>query len=173
MTIHSGDPFAEPEAERRPIRRLRGRLVGPVTLWTSGAGAARAGLTVASTSIADGEPGHVIGLVDAESQLWTEVRQTGRLVVATLSWAQRHLADVFAGVAPAPGGPFRVASWRDTPWGPVLADATTWCGCRLETSREVGYAVLVDAVVEQVEIGADPSPLTHYRGRYRALDLGS
>ena len=38
MTIHSEHPFLEPEAERDPVRRLRGRLGGAVTLWTAGDG---------------------------------------------------------------------------------------------------------------------------------------
>ena len=33
--IHSSDPFATPEEERSPVRRLRGRLAAPVTLWTA------------------------------------------------------------------------------------------------------------------------------------------
>ena len=34
MTIHSEHPFLDPDAD--PVRRLRGRLGGAVTLWTSG-----------------------------------------------------------------------------------------------------------------------------------------
>ena len=36
VTIHSEHPFLEPEADRDPVRRLRGRLGGAVTLWTTG-----------------------------------------------------------------------------------------------------------------------------------------
>jgi len=172
MSIHNEDPFLVPEDERSALRRLRARLVAPVTLWTAGDDEGRAGLTVASTLVADGDPGHVLGLVDPESELWEVARRTGSVVVVPLSWRDRHLADVFGGVAPAPGGAFGLAAWRETRWGPVLAAATTWCGARVDVTREVGYAVLVDAVVEQVEIGADGPPLGHYLGRYRALDLG-
>ncbi len=172
MSIHNEDPFLVPEDERSALRRLRARLVAPVTLWTAGDDEGRAGLTVASTLVLDGDPGHVLGLVDPESELWEVARRTGSVVVTPLSWHDRHLADVFGGVAPAPGGPFGLTAWRETRWGPVLAAAVTWCGARVDVAREVGYAVLVDAVVEQVEIGADGPPLGHYRGRYRALDLG-
>lgn len=168
MTIHSGtDPFLTPEPERSAVRRLRARLVAPVTLWTAGEAGARAGLTVASTLVADGAPGHLLGLVDPESELWEQARRTGRLVMAPLAPPYRHLADVFGGVAPAPGGAFSLAAWRDTPWGPLLHDATTWCGAEVTDAREVGYAVLVDAVIKHVEIGADAVPLGHYCGRYR------
>lgn len=173
MSIHSGDPFAVPEVERSGLRRLRARLVAPVTLWTAGDSQGRAGLTVASTLVADGDPGHLLGLVDADSELWRVAQRTGALAVTPLPWRDRHLADVFGGVAPAPGGAFGLAGWRETRWGPVLDTATTWCGARVESAQQVGYALLVDAVVEQVEVGEDEPPLGHYRGRYRGLELGS
>lgn len=173
VSIHSGDPFAVPEAERSGLRRLRARLVAPVTLWTAGDSQGRAGLTVASTLVVDGDPGRVLGLIDPESELWQVAQRTGALTMTPMSWRDQHLADVFGGLAPAPGGPFGLAEWRQTRWGPVLAAASTWCGARLDDWREVGYAVLVDAVVEQVEVGEDEPPLAHYRGRYRGLELGS
>ena len=57
MTISSEHPFLPPEQDRDPVRRLRGRLISPVTLWTAADGIDRAGLTVGSTVIADGDPG--------------------------------------------------------------------------------------------------------------------
>ena len=43
-----------------------------------------------------------------------------RAVVQLLSWADRDLAEGFAGTAPAPGGVFRQAEFVDTDWGPRL-----------------------------------------------------
>lgn len=169
MTIHQGDPFLVPEGERSPLRRLRARLVAPVTLWTSGPPSEWAGLTVASVLVAEGEPGRVVGLLDPESELWAAVQASGRMVVTPLQSEQRNLADAFAGAAPAPGGPFQLAGWRQTEWGPLLDGATTWCGCRLQSARDVGFAALVDATVEHVEVGADLTPLARYRGRYDRL----
>ena len=65
--IHSDDPFATPEPEQSPVRRLRGRLARAVTLWTA---PGPAGLTVSSMLVADGEPGRVLGLIDEESDFW-------------------------------------------------------------------------------------------------------
>jgi len=166
VTIHRGDPFLAPEPERSAARRLRARLAAPVTLWTAGDAHARAGLTVASALVVDGAPGRLLGLVDPESELWEVASSTGRLTMSPLASKQRHLADVFGGTAPAPGGPFRLASWRDTAWGPVLADATSWCGGRIEAAREVGYSLLVDVEIEHVEVGDDAAALLFYRGRY-------
>ena len=46
MTIHTEHPFDTPDEDRDQVRRLPGRVGGTVSLWTSGAGIERAGLTV-------------------------------------------------------------------------------------------------------------------------------
>jgi 3-hydroxy-9,10-secoandrosta-1,3,5(10)-triene-9,17-dione monooxygenase reductase component len=166
MTIHTEDPFATPEGDRSPLRRLRGRFAAAVGLWTA---PGPAGLTVSSMLVGDGAPGRVAGLIDDESQLWSAIAEAGRFAVAPLRQADRQLADRFAGLLPAPGGLFREDSWRDTGYGPVLAGLTTWAGCRLAEYRRFGWGLLVEGVVEQVEVGPDDAPLVHYRGRYRPL----
>ena len=169
VTIHSEHPFATPEPERAPVRRLRGRLAAPVTLWTSlDAAGDRVGLTVSSTLIADGQPAKALGLIDPDSDLWEAMVRTRIAAVQVLGWSHRALADAFAGLAPAPGGPFRMASWVDTGWGPVLSDASAWAGLRLVDAepRRIGWAVAAEAVVERVEVGEDTPPLVHRRGEY-------
>jgi flavin reductase (DIM6/NTAB) family NADH-FMN oxidoreductase RutF len=160
LTIHSGHPFADPDPD--PIRRFRGRLTGTVALVTSG----RAGLTVSSLMVANGEPARVLALVDPDSDLADEVGRTGRAVVQLLSWPHRDLADAFAGTSPSPGGPFRAGSFEDTDWGPRLVDATTWAGTTLESAVPVGWSTLLTLVVEVVTVGDDDQPLVHRRGRY-------
>jgi flavin reductase (DIM6/NTAB) family NADH-FMN oxidoreductase RutF len=166
VTIHSAHPFLEPEPERDPVRRLRGRLGGTVSLWTSGAGAARTGLTVSSLMLAHGDPGHALALVDPDSSFAEGLAATGAAVVQLLEWEHRDLADAFAGVAPAPGGVFTLGSWTETEWGPLLEGASAWAGVRLVDSREVGWSLLVDTVIEHVSIGDEAQPLVHRRGRY-------
>jgi flavin reductase (DIM6/NTAB) family NADH-FMN oxidoreductase RutF len=166
MTIHSTDPFATPDEQRSPVRRLRGRLPAPVSLWTA---PGPAGLTVSSILIADGEPGRVLGLVDEESELWEAVAAAGRFAVSLLGSAHRQLADRFAGLMPAPGGLFRGYRWQETAFGPVPADAGTWAGCLLTGSREYGWFRLVEATIEQVQLDPAAEPLVHERGRYRDL----
>jgi 3-hydroxy-9,10-secoandrosta-1,3,5(10)-triene-9,17-dione monooxygenase reductase component len=166
VTIRSEDPFATPDDARSPVRRLRGRLPAAVTLWTTGT-EEWAGLTMSSTVVVDGEPGRLLGVVDEESTLWERLRETGRFTVVPLRESDRQLADVFAGVMPAPGGPFAGRSWRDTGFGPVLEGIGTWVGCRLDQARPLGWGLLVEATIEQVELAADDVPgLIHYRGRY-------
>jgi flavin reductase (DIM6/NTAB) family NADH-FMN oxidoreductase RutF len=170
MTIHTTHPFADPEPD--PARRFRGRLGGTVTLWTAGAGADRAGLTLTSVLVALGEPARVLGLVDPDSDLALAVEETGRAVVQLLSWPDRDLAEGFAGTAPAPGGVFRQASFVDTQWGPRLERATTWAGVRLDGAADVGWSRLLTCTVERVEIGDDTDPLGHRRGRFVRVDTG-
>lgn len=166
MTIHTEHPFLPPEEGRDPIRRFRGRLGGVVSLWTS-AGSRPAGLPVSSLLVAPGEPARILAVLDPDSDLVETLRASGTAVVGLLSWRHRQLADAFAGVAPAPGGAFRMAAWEDTAWGPRLSDAATWAGVRVDAaSREVGWSLLVETIVEHVEVGDDPAPLVSRRGRY-------
>lgn len=166
MTIHSEHPFLEPESSRDPARRLRGRIGGVVTLWTSGQGEHRAGLTVSSLMVAGGEPARVLALVDPDSDLADALGDNRRAVVQLLRWEHHHLADVFAGMTPAPGGPFKQAEFVDTEWGPVLRSATTWAGLTLDSIEQVGWSALVTCTVQELQLGDDPDPLVHRRGRY-------
>ncbi|MGH3648485.1 MAG: flavin reductase family protein [Micromonosporaceae bacterium] len=164
--IHDVHPFADPDEARSPVRRLRGRLPAAVTLWTA---PGPAGLTVASTLIADGDPGRAYGLLDPDSDLYEALTDAGVFTIQVLAPAHQGVAGRFGGIDPAPGGLFRQDEWRDTEWGPVLDGVTSWAGCRLTTTHNAGWSHLVEATIEHVTLGTDP-PLLHYRGRYRRLD---
>jgi flavin reductase (DIM6/NTAB) family NADH-FMN oxidoreductase RutF len=164
VTIHDEHPFADPEPD--PVRRFRGRVGGTVSLWSSGAEAARAGLTVTSFLVAAGEPARLLALLDPDAALTETLLATGSGVVQLLAWEHRGLAEMFAGTAPAPGGMFSHAEFEQTAWGPRLAAAASWAGVRLETEQQVGWSTLVTTVVERLEIGDDDDPLRHHRGRF-------
>jgi flavin reductase (DIM6/NTAB) family NADH-FMN oxidoreductase RutF len=115
-----------------------------------------------------------MGLVDEESALADILAETTTVTVNLLGWGQRALADAFAGVAPAPGGPFAIAGWADTEWGPVLVESLGWIGARLRSDPDhAGWGLLIRAVVERVEIQTPPTDdlLCYARGRYRSLTL--
>jgi flavin reductase (DIM6/NTAB) family NADH-FMN oxidoreductase RutF len=174
VSIHSSHPFAASEQDRKPLRRFRGRMASPVSIWAASADGIRAGWTLASFLVADGDPAEVIGLVDEESPLADTLTHTGTLTVNLLGSRQRKLADAFAGVAPAPGGPFTLAAWQDTDWGPVLEDSLGWIGARLKPDADhAGWGLLLRAVIERVEIQTNPADelLCYVRGRYRSLPL--
>lgn len=181
MTIHSEHPFATPVGDRDPLRRLRGRTTSPVSLWTAGVGRDRAGWTVSSFLLADGDPAEVVGLLDEDSDL-AALLTTGEgaaeegatLVLTLLGWEQRALADAFAGLAPAPGGVFRLGTWTDSEWGPVLDGSAGWAGVRLRPGPvdHAGWGLLVRGTVEHVELPDPPAGglLVHAHGRYRAAE---
>lgn len=162
MTIHSGHPFLDPDD---PVRRLRARIGGAVSLWTAGSARERAGLTVSSLMVANGSPAFVLGLVDPDSAFYEAVTGTGLAVVHLLEWRDRGLADAFGGVAPAPGGAFTLAEFEQTPHGPRLP-ARTHALVSVAGIREVGWSTLVTASIDEVVVLPDESPLEHRRGRY-------
>ena len=166
MTIHTSHPFHEPEGDRDPVRRLRGRLGGTVSLWTAGGPDQRAGLTVSSWLVAGGEPGRVLALLDPDADLTETLLGTGRGVLQLLAWEDRDLAEAFAGTAPAPGGPWRMAEWVGTDHGPRLAHAATWATLEVESDVEAGWSRVVTCLLRDVVVGDDTDPLVHRRGRY-------
>lgn len=179
MTIHAGDPFA---AEPDPVRRLRGRLGGAVCLLTAGgdpsAGVAgvsgAAGLTATSVMAAAGEVPRLLVLLDPDADLTELAEATGEARLALLGWRHRHLAEVFAGLAPSPGGMFRSGEFEAAPGGPRLVDALAGARLAWEAATEVGWSVLVTFAVHDIEVAAGAlateAALLHRRGRYRRLD---
>lgn len=173
MTIHTEHPFIDPA--RDGGRQFRGRLGNRVSLWCSGTlggtGEERAaGLTVSSILVVPGEPWRVVGFIDPESALATPLLTTRRATVALLEWPHRHIADMFGGMAPAPGGAFQHAQFTQTSHGPRLADAQTWAAVSLEVAADVGWMLQLTCTIDEIAIGADDAPLHHTRGRYTTTD---
>jgi flavin reductase (DIM6/NTAB) family NADH-FMN oxidoreductase RutF len=141
-----------------------------VTLWTALDPAGRpAGLAVSSTLVVDGEPGRLLGVLDDESDLWAAIEAAGRFAVTALTPDDRQLADRFAGLMPAPGGLFAGDGWRQTGYGPTPEGHATWAGCRLDAARRLGWGLLVEATIEQIELAEAEPPLVYHRGRYHEL----
>lgn len=163
MTIHTDHPFAEPDD---PLRRFRGRVGGTVAVACAGRDGEWAGLTVTSFLVANGAPPHVLVMVDPDSDLADVVKETGRLTLSLLEWEHRDLAEAFAGRMPAPGGVFTLGAWEQSAWGPVLSGASAWVGLSVVETGPVGWSLLVDAEVDEVQVGDSVAPLVHRRGRY-------
>ena len=168
--IHEGEhPFTAPEAERDPIRRFRGRLAAPVTIVTAGDDAGRAGLTVSSLMLAEGEPGSVHFLLGPTADVYDVIERTDRFVVHILGREHRTISEVFAGRRPNPGGPFVGVAVTVTDWGPVLDDVADRAFCSRVSVVEHGYSLLVSAGIDDVAVTDLSDPLTYFRGSYRSL----
>jgi 3-hydroxy-9,10-secoandrosta-1,3,5(10)-triene-9,17-dione monooxygenase reductase component len=169
--IHIGGqpPFAVPAQRRDPARRLRGRLVGPVTVWTAGQLPGGAGLTVSSVLVAEGQPPRLLGLIDPTSALLAAAREAGAFVVQVLAAGDRALAERFSEVRPPIRGPFERLVVADSPWGPVLGGRRPRAGCRLVGSAPVGHGELVEGVIEQLELPDLEDPLAYLHGSYRSV----
>ncbi len=164
------DPFETPPELRDGLRRLRGRLAAPVTVWTTtGPHDGPVGLTVSSIVAVEGEPPTVVGLVGPLSDFWTALQQSKHFVVHVLGGGDTRLADLFAGRLP--GDPFDDVVFEETPWGPALGGVGGRAYCRLIGFVEVGYSLLVRGELQR----SDPDeslpggPLVHYRGGYRTV----
>lgn len=172
MTIHTQHPFADPPGSRRELRRVRGRWPAGVSVWTSATGSVASrhrpvGLTVSSLLFADGEPGEVLGLLDPDSDLADAIAAAPRVLVNLLPAGRADVAGVFAGLDPAPGGPFTVGEWEATPYGPRLVDAPVAVAVDVTAVvPEVGWSTLVRGRIAEVHWGPDAPPLVHLRGRY-------
>jgi 3-hydroxy-9,10-secoandrosta-1,3,5(10)-triene-9,17-dione monooxygenase reductase component len=169
IRIGGQHPFATPPERRSQARRLRGRLLAPVTVWTAGGPRDGAGLTVSSVLVADGEPAHLLGLVDPASAFWEAMRRSGAFVVHVLAEGDRSLAERFAEIRPPIRGMFEGLEVEASPWGPVLGDSRPRAACRLSRSAPVGYAELVDGVVEDVELHDLDDPLAWLHGSYLSV----
>jgi len=168
-SLHYGDPWAPPPAERDPLRRLRGHLVLPVTIWLAEmpGGNGPVGLTVSSVFFAQGEPPLLAGLVAPLSDLASVVEKPGTgFVVHVLGAGQRRLAQHFAGELPAPEDMLAATA---SAHGPLLGAVPDRALCRSSAARPFGWSLLVEAVVEEVEVAPTGNALAWWHGGYRSI----
>ncbi|MGH8912502.1 MAG: flavin reductase family protein [Acidimicrobiia bacterium] len=168
MTIHSENPFEVPMDQRDPVRRLRGRLVAPVTVVTA-RDERPAGLTVSSFFVVEGETPRAAALIGSGSDFLTAAQASGAFIAHVLREDDHAVAEVFAGLRPAPGGMFSALPVEETKWGPHLTGVSDWAGCALEEVRSLGDQLLVVGVIEDLSVSNLSSPLVYFRGSYRRL----
>jgi flavin reductase (DIM6/NTAB) family NADH-FMN oxidoreductase RutF len=145
-------------------------MPAPVTVWTSGdADSAWAGLTVSSVLLAQGEPGHLIGLIGPDSDVAEAIGDGGLFVVHLLIDRPDHrrLAQHFAGVLPADPNLLAVEA---SGHGPRLMAAPDQLACRAIASRAAGWSQLVEAEVADIRLGPPARPLVWYRGEFGRVD---
>jgi flavin reductase (DIM6/NTAB) family NADH-FMN oxidoreductase RutF len=166
-TLRYGNPWADPPANRDPVRRLRGHMVLPVTVWLAhpldGDGPA-VGLTVSSVVVSEGEPAMLAGLVAPLSDLADAVdRPPGRFVVHLLGGAHRRLAQHFAGGVPAPA---EMLTASHSAHGPLLDAVGDRLLCHAVSTKPFGWSLLVEAEVDDVHTAQAGRGLAWYHGSF-------
>jgi len=167
--IHDEHPFVLPPDQRDPVRQFRGRLAAPVTIVTSGAEGHGVGLTVSSLMVAEGTPPYLYFLVGGTTELFYAMDTTGKFVVHVCSSGHRNRAEAFAGARPAPGGPFVGIETHHSAWGPVIGDMRSRAFCSVVDMDEDSFSIIVEATIDELDLGELDDPLIYYRGRYRRL----
>lgn len=168
VSIHSENPFSVPVSGRDPVRRLRGRLAAPVTILTA-QDERPAGITVSSFFVVEGEIPRTAALVGPGSDFMDAVEASGTFVAHVLTEECRVVADIFAGLRPAPGGMFANVASETTKWGPRLTDVSDWAGCRLGEIRPLGDQLVLVGEIEDLSVSELDDPLVYFRGSYRRL----
>jgi 3-hydroxy-9,10-secoandrosta-1,3,5(10)-triene-9,17-dione monooxygenase reductase component len=168
-SLRYGNPWADPPQARDPLRRWRGHLVLPVTIWLAdGAdGAVPVGLTVSSLMVSQGEPAVLAGVISPSTDLADALSSSSaQFVVHLVGAGQRRLAQHFAGELPAPP---ELLTTRPGPHGPVLEALADRVFCRVISSKPFGWSVLVEAEVTDVELGGASKPLAWYHGGFHEV----
>lgn len=167
--IHSEHPFSIPVDQRDPVRRLRGRLAAPVTVLTA-EDDGPAGITVSSFFVVEGEVPRAAALVGPGSDFVEAAQESGTFLAQILTVDCQWVADVFAGLRPAPGGMFADLDHEPTAWGPRLLDVEDWAGCRVDELRPLGDQLLLVGEIEELSVSELHDPLVYFRGSYRRLE---
>ncbi len=175
-SVRYGNPWADPPEARDPVRRLRGHLVLPVTVWVAAGDGNEGeepmppiGLTVSSVVVSQGAPPMLAGLISPASDFADVLgaSASGRFAVQLLGSAHRRLAQHFAGELPAPS---ELLATRSSLYGPLLEAVTDRLFCRMTDSKPFGWSLLVEAEVEAAEVGEPGRGLAWYRGAFHVLD---
>ncbi|MCL6091527.1 MAG: flavin reductase family protein [Actinobacteria bacterium] len=168
-SLHFGDPWGDPPTARDPLRRLRGHLVLPVTVWTAEVAPRHqlVGLTVSSVLLAQGDPGVLAGLLAPLSDLAGLLEKPGtRFVVHVLGANHRRLAQHFAGELPAPE---EVLATTTSTYGPVLQAVADRALCTSYAAKPFGWSLMVEAVIEEVQVAQAGGALAWHHGNYRVV----
>jgi 3-hydroxy-9,10-secoandrosta-1,3,5(10)-triene-9,17-dione monooxygenase reductase component len=164
-SLRYGNPWADPPAERDPVRQARARLAAPVTVWTAG-DSEWAGLTVSSLVLAQGQPGRLLGLIGPESDLADAIERTGRFVVHLLADRREHrrLAQHFAGSLHAEAELLQIET---SPHGPRLLTVPDQLACRVRDHRPCGWSELFEAEIDEARLGPPRPGLLWQHGEFR------
>jgi flavin reductase (DIM6/NTAB) family NADH-FMN oxidoreductase RutF len=146
------------------FRHVLGHLPTGVTVVTANGADGPVAMSANSVTSVSLEPPLILFCPAKSSTTWPLIRDTGRFCVNVFAAhheeASRRFSakgvDRFAGV-----------TWHARASGPALDDAVAWIECTIDAIHEAGdHLVVIGAVDELDQRGADVEPLVFFRGRY-------
>jgi flavin reductase (DIM6/NTAB) family NADH-FMN oxidoreductase RutF len=148
------------------------QLAASVTLVTTGAKGARAGLTATAVCSVSAEPPQLLACVNREAEAHRLLLATGHLAVNLLSAGQQELADRFAGRTGIDGeARFGAGRWTTLVTGaPILEEALVSFDCRIVTAHEAGTHTIFIARVLDVVVRPGAEPMVYVAGSYGRVD---
>ena len=146
------------------FRRVLGTFATGVTVVTSAADGAPAGMTIQSFTSVSLDPPLVGFLPGRDSTSWHAMRETGAFCVNILGSDQEDLCMTMASRAE---DKFDGVDWTAGPTGsPVFPGSLAWIDCTIEAVHEAGDHDFVVGRVVQLEAEGEADPLLFYKGGF-------
>jgi flavin reductase (DIM6/NTAB) family NADH-FMN oxidoreductase RutF len=149
------------------------RIVGGVSVITTGAGESRTGLTVTSAHSLSIDPPTMLVCVNHVASAWPVIRREGHFCVNVLDARHQHVADRFTGRDGAKGADrYEGARWRQFATGAFgLEDALAVIDCAVDEIIERHSHGIIIGAVRAIHVGAGGEALVYGHGRYQTLTL--
>ncbi len=147
------------------------RLVGGVSVITTGTGASRTGLTATSVSALSAEPPTLTVNINRTSSTWGVLAREGRFGVNFIGTDQKAVAERFSGFGGLKGvGRYQGADWTTAVTGaPLLVGALAALDCEVEEAIERHSHIILIGRIRATLLGDAAGALLYGDGGYRTL----
>ncbi|MGH2342488.1 flavin reductase family protein [Segnochrobactraceae bacterium EtOH-i3] len=145
------------------------RLVGGVSVITTGSGANRTGLTATSVSALSAEPPTLTVNINRTSSTWDVLAREGRFGVNFIGADQKAVAERFSGFGGLKGADrYQGADWTTALTGaPLLVGALAALDCEVEEAIERHSHVILIGRIRATLLGDGTGALLYGEGGYR------
>lgn len=140
-----------------------------VSVVTTESGSERFGATVSAMCSVTADPPSLLVCIDSRGRTAMAISRNGVFCANLLAEPQRPIAEAFAGIARADGGPFALGRWRTMATGaPVLVDAVAAFDCRVSREVRHGTHTVFFGTVVDVDVGSG-MPLVYADKNFRRV----
>lgn len=149
----------------RHFRQTLGNYPTGVAIITAMIDGVPAGMVVGSFTSVSLDPPLVAFFADNGSSSWAKIKASPTFCVNVLSSSQEQLSRQFVR---RDGDKFEGVEWRPAPasGAPVLAGATAWIDCEVDSITQYGDHQMVVGRVRELGSDAPAAPLIFHRGGY-------